>query len=141
MTEAWQAGQNDYVGEVSHEGFRIRKRKTFFQANGFPNAVATGTFKETRETLTIETIIRSQTKWLLPFYAIATLLYLSIFSALGYAAISGAASSELYFLVPFLLVHAGLMFYLPYWLLKRSVAKTRRDLEREFFWIAGRNEK
>jgi len=41
--EAWEASNNDYKGQVTNNGFTIRQRKTFLQAQGISMPTIRGT--------------------------------------------------------------------------------------------------
>jgi len=109
--EAWEASNNDYKGQVTNNGFTIRRRKTFLQAQGISMPTIRGTL-----------IIG------LAFYVIFILAF-----ALS---VTSDENGALVFIIPVILFHMCLMLGIPYFLMKRGVTRTKKNLKRDFFYIA-----
>jgi polyferredoxin len=137
--EAWESSNNDYKGEVSNQGFKVRRRRKFFQAHGQLRAVATGTFTEARDKLTIRTEVRSIFKKMVPLYLIAAFFYLVAIVTLISTGFSDGANGLPAFVLVFILAHAGLLYFMFFYVMRRGVAELKRDLEREFVYLASRD--
>jgi len=133
--EAWESSNNDYKGQVTNDGFTIRRRKTFFQSQGFSMPIVSGTFKEDRDELVIDAEIKSHTKYLVPILVFGLLFYV-VFISVFSLTVAGDENKMLLIVIPFILLHMCMMIGLPYLFMKRSVSRTKRDLERDFFYIA-----
>lgn len=134
--EAWQSSNNIYKGEVTNQGFRLRRRKKFFQIDGRMQTVATSTFTEKRDTLSIHTEVQSMYKKMIPVLGIAASIYL--FAIVLFLSV-GPSHSVLFFVPVILLAHAVFMFTLFYQILKHGVATLKRELEREFVFLANKS--
>lgn len=132
FTDIFSSSKQEYSGEVSEDWFKIKKKRKMFDTN-WNMAVAHGLCVQRDNVLVIQTEINGFTSMMIPFYAIASLIYIfaivMMFSTADAGAITGIA-------IPFLLVHAALMFGIPYFMMRRSVARMKYDLEREYFFIA-----
>lgn len=136
--EAWESSNKNYKGKVSNQGFQLRRRKRFFESNGNMPSVATGTFREDRDKLTITTEVRARVKHMIPFYVMLTIIYTIALLVIGFTTFSDLESPPPVFILPFILVHGAFMFFLPYYIMKRGVAKLKRELEREFVFLANK---
>jgi len=137
--EAWESSKNDYKGEVTNQGFKFRKRKKFFQTNGQIQAIATGTFKEDSDKLSIHTEVRSPISKMMPIFVLGAFVYL--FAIITFVTIN-VASEEInlpYFALVFIVAHAALIFFIFFYISKRSVANLKRELEREFVFLANKS--
>jgi hypothetical protein len=133
--EGWESSNNDYKGQVNNNGFRIRRRKTFFQNNGLGLPIAEGKFTVDGDQLIVDTSIRVNTKFIVPILFVMGFVYLS-FISFGVFSIN---DSEAFFFLPFILLHMALMIGLPYYFMKRGVTRMKKDLERDFFFIASKD--
>ena len=133
--EAWKASNKDYVGMVKYKAFTIRKRRTFFQAQGVSMPVVNGTFAEDGEDLVIEAEIRTHTRFFIPALIFGLAAYLILMLVFAFSG-SVQDSNTLFFIIPVMLLHMSLMLGLPLLIMKRGVARTKKDLKRDFFYIA-----
>lgn len=127
--EAFSSSENEFKGHVTYDGFRIRRRRKFFDAS-MNIAIATGNFVEQDGSLKIKTVINGSTKVFIPFYIILIIFY-SIF----FVAISISKDNDSSWAIPFLLLHASFMFGIPYFMMRRGVKRLKREIEREFFYL------
>jgi hypothetical protein len=130
--DGFSSSNNELKGQVDYNGFKIKRRKRFFDTN-MNFAFADGIFNEQNGTLKIETEINGFSGFFIPFYIILIIFY-SIFIL----AIGNSGNNERYFAIPFLIFHATLMFGIPYFMMRRSVKRLKYELEREFYYIAGK---
>lgn len=133
--EAWEASNNDYKGQVTNNGFTIRQRKTFLQAQGISMPTIRGTFKEEREDLIIEAEIKPHTKFFIPVLIIGLAFYVIFILAFALS-VTSDENGALVFIIPVILFHMCLMLGIPYFLMKRGVTRTKKNLKRDFFYIA-----
>lgn len=133
--EGWESSNNDYKGQVTNNGFTIRRRKTFFQTQGVSMPIINGVFKENREELIIEAEIKSHTKFLVPALIIGLLFYL-VFISIFSLSVAQGENDFLWFVIPVVLIHMSLMLGLPYFIMKRGVSRAKKDLKRDLFYIA-----
>ena len=134
--EAWEASNNDYKGEVTSQGFKIRRRKKFFQSNGQMQAVATGTFTEGRSGLTVRTEITSQSRKMVPLFGFILFFYFIVIGSFALVGFSSSGPKLPMFVLPIIVLHGAFMFFVFYHLAKRSVEHLKRELEREFVFLA-----
>ncbi len=126
--EVFSSKNKEFRGEVSKDGFKIRKRRKLFEAYA-GLAKAEGTFREDKGKLSISTTINGFNSIFIIYYLIVTVLYLGFLVAFFLV-------DEIPLLVfPFLLLHAALMYGIPFFVMRRSVQRMKRDLEREFFYL------
>lgn len=131
--EVFTSSKNRYKGNVSHNGFRIRKRMRFFERN-IGKAIATGRLRDKGDVLCIDTEINGWNNYMIFFYSFLIVFYLIFLGTFMIQDFSG--ESEFFFIVPiFIIIHAMFMFGLPYFMMRRSVKRFKEDLEREFYYI------
>ena len=131
--EAFHSSENDYRGQVSNDGFQIRKRVKLFSSP--PNmAVAKGTFRQKDAMLIIETEVNGFSKLFIPIYIYALVFY-SFFIISDLMRSTTNSEGELLNLT-FLVLHALLFFLIPYFLMRRSTKIMKHELEREFFFLS-----
>ena len=130
--EAFSSSKNEYKGEVSFDGFKIRRRRKMFDVN-MNFAIASGKFIQKDGQLIIETRINSFSGVFIFFYVMLILFYLgmSILELMG--EFSGEDAPFIVF--PMLLIHALFMFGVPYFLMRRSTNRMKYDLERDFYYF------
>ena len=98
-------------------------------------AVAIGSFQSKDNSLIISTEINGFHGTIIPFYIFITIFYLVFIFGFSFATFQVEASGELFFGIPFLLIHAAFMYGIPYFIMKRSTGRMKRELEREFFYM------
>ncbi|SDI45981.1 hypothetical protein [Winogradskyella thalassocola] len=135
--EVFTSSKNLYKGNVNHNGFRIRKRKRFFEKN-IGKTIATGNLREQGETLFINTQIKGWNNSMFLFYGFLSVFYL-IFIVGSFANIFSSDSAFPIFVPIFILIHALFMFGIPYFMMRRSVKRLKEDLDREFHYIISKS--
>lgn len=128
--DAFSSSKKEYKGEVNSRGFKLKRRKKFFDFNK-NIAVAKGTYLQKDNVLVITAEINGFHKMMIPFY-IFILLFYSVF-AFGF--LSNGLFIEQPIMPPFILLHGAFMFGLPYFFMRRSTSRLKHELEREFYFI------
>lgn len=129
--EVFSSSQNELKGQIYENGFKLQRRRRFFDSSA-NLAVATGKLSEKDYLLIIETEINGFNSFFIFFYVFLILIY-SIFLVVGF--VIPTDSGIPFFIIPFIIVHASIMFLLPYFLMRRSVKRLKYELEREFFYL------
>jgi hypothetical protein len=132
--ELFSSSKNEYVGKVKSDGFRIRRKGRFGDTNQ-NISVAKGTLSEQNGQLTIETEINGFNI----FLAFFMVLMLIFFSVIFIVTLTNPRNNNGLFECIFLIIPFSIMFLLPYMLLRSSVKKMKRELEREFFFLTKNN--
>ncbi len=133
--EAFTSSENKFKGSVSHSGFKIRKRRRFFQKN-FGKATATGNLREHGNTLVIDTQINGWNNFMFFFYGFITIIYCVFFGAF----LLNVDSYEFpIFGIFFVIIHAIFMYGIPYFMMRTSVRSLKEDLEREFHFVLSKS--
>lgn len=127
--EVFSSSKNEFKGQVTYEGFRIKRRRRFFGTK-MDLAVAKGSFVEGNGTLKIETEIDGFNSFFLPFYIILIVVYSIFFFNVG-----GPDNNDRDFVFPVMILHASIMFGLPYLIVRSSVKGLKYDIEREFYYL------
>jgi hypothetical protein len=130
--EAFSSSKNEYKGEVSFSGFKIKRRRRFFDMN-MNMAVASGTFTQKDNRLIIHTEINSFKGAMIPFYLF--LIFIYAFFIIGFIVADEVKGNAPFFVFPFILVHGLLMFSIPYFIMRRSTKRLKYELEREFYYL------
>ncbi|KQC29839.1 hypothetical protein [Flagellimonas eckloniae] len=130
--DVFSSSKNEYKGQVGYEGFKIKRRRRFFDMN-MNLAVARGTYRQSNEKLIIETEINGFSGMMIPFYLFAIVFY-SIFIGTFFMTdnIEGNGAG---FALPFILIHAAFMFGIPYFIMRKSTKRMKHELEREFYYM------
>ncbi len=132
--DAFSSGKNEFKGQVGYEGFKIKRKKRFFDMN-MNLAVATGSFTQKEDKLIITTEINGFLNIMIPFYIFLILIYAVTGAVMLF---SEGAGNEVVFAFPFLLFHGAFMMGIPYLIMRGSTRRLKRELEREFYFIAKR---
>lgn len=128
--EVFSSSKKDFKGTVNYEGFKIKKRKKLFD-RGFNVAIAEGTYTVQNEKLLIETEINGFNTFGIPFYILISIVY-AIFLV---SFISTMPSEFLSSVLPIFIIHGIIMLLVPYFMMKRSVAQLKHELERELYFL------
>ncbi|AUC15859.1 hypothetical protein BTO06_12165 [Tenacibaculum sp. SZ-18] len=130
--DVFSSSKNEYKGEVSFNGFKIKRRRKFFDMN-MNMAVAKGTYSQKDDKLIIDTEINGFHGMMIPFYIFCIIIYgVFIVGFLSADEIGGNAPG---FAFPFIIIHAAFMMGIPYFIMKRSTKRLKHELEREFFYL------
>ena len=128
--EMLNSGKNEYKGQVNFEGFKIRKRRKFFDSISSISS-AEGAFFEQNSKLRIDIEINCFSSFLIP-----VLIFLVILYSISLVTILGSDGETALIAIPFLLIHGTILTTLPYFMMRRSIQKLKYDLEREFIYIS-----
>ena len=135
FTEVFSSSNNNYIGSVSGNEFELRKRVRFFEANK-GGAIAKGKMQQEGDNLIIDIQVNGFKKSLIFFYILITLFYVFFIGILGFSSFTGTEDSNMpLFIIPFLLLHGVMMYYIPIYAIRRSVKNIKSDLERDFFYF------
>ena len=133
LFEIFNSSKKEYRGTVGYNNFEIQRREFYSYQNQL-QAKVKGNLYQNGEKLVIESEISGYSPWLLLIFIFLLFVYASFLGAFLFTGADFGAES--FFILPFLAIHAALMFYVPYRMLKRAVEKSKYDLEREFFYLA-----
>lgn len=128
--EAFSSSDNDFVGTVNQHEFQLRRRKRFFEYNS-NFAIAKGFYEQQGETLLVHSKIIGFHNIMIVFYVFIIMIY-GIF-AISIMTMGDGAGIGLF--LPFLIIHATFMLGIPYFVMRRSVKKMKRELEKEFYFM------
>lgn len=128
--EAFSNSKNEYVGKVNYDGFKIRKRRKFFdrQAN---LAIVNGRMKENGEKLEVSMEINGLVKFFLFFYGFFVLIF--IFVVVPTFVINSPESIG--FFLPIAILQLSFITFIPYFVMKKSTRNMKRNIERELFFL------
>jgi hypothetical protein len=127
--EAFKSSKNEYVGTITYDSFKVRRRKRLFEMrHGY--AVAEGTFKQNENKLIINSTIKGFRGIFFVFIVLLSFIYIA-----GFFTIILSDFNQTGFALPFLLLHAAFMFGIPYFMLRRSVSRMKYDLERDLYFL------
>ncbi len=130
--EAFSLSKNEYKGHVGYDGFRIKRRRRFFDMN-MNLAIAKGNYRQKGNNLIIETEINGFRGMMVPFYIFLIVFYaIFIFGFFSTGNFEGAPKG---FLGAFILIHAAFMFGIPYFIMRRGTKRFKHELEREFYYM------
>jgi hypothetical protein len=129
--EAFSSSKNEYKGVVTSDSFRIRRRRRFFDM-AISMAVAEGSFRQRENMLIIESTISAFRTVFMPFIGLILVGYISLIVAFVSSDTPGESG---WFFLPFILIHAAIMLGIPYFIMRRGVARMKYELEREFFYM------
>jgi hypothetical protein len=126
------SSKNEYKGEVSFNGFKIKRRRTFFDMN-MNIAVANGTYSQKDDKLIISTEINGLHGIMIPFYIFCIIIYGVLI--VGFLSADEIGGKAIGFAFPFIIFHAVFMMVVPYLIMRRSTKKLKHQLEREFYCL------
>lgn len=130
--DVFSSNKKEYKGMVSYESFRIKRKRKFFD-NRASNAIASGRFENRENRLIIHAEINGFHNGMIFFYIIITVFYLFFLST--FIGFSQADSGFSFFGLPFILIHALLMYSIPYFVMRRASKRLKHNLEREFYYL------
>jgi hypothetical protein len=127
--EIFSSSKNEYIGTVTYDSFKLRRRKRIFDMKqGY--AIVEGTFKQNENTLIINSTIKGF-RGIFIFYLVALLFaYMAGFFAFIFSDVSQPIWLPLFFLL-----HAAFMFGIPYFIMRKSVSRMKYDLERDLYFM------
>ena len=131
--EVFSRCTKEFKGQVGYDSFKIRRRRRIFDVN-MNGAVAEGTYRQSGASLIIEAEVRSFHGVMIPLYLFLILFYIGFISAFFF--IGDLHIQVIVLLISVGLVHGGLMFGIPYIMMRRSLARMKYELEREFYYMA-----
>jgi hypothetical protein len=133
--EVLSSSKNQYKGSITLDSFVMRRRKAFGTSNFVPGSVQ-GTFLQRNEKLHIDANITAYSGFGIKFFLIMLCIFYSVALAFTInAAFLDASSSAPAWSIPFIFVHATIMFGIPYFLMRATVKKIKYDLERDIFFM------
>lgn len=130
--DMFSTSKKEYKGEVNESGFKIKRKRKFFDMN-FNLAVAKGKITQEGDHLIINTEINGFNNMMIPFYILCILAYGVLIPVSIFA--NNIDRPVFDFFLPFILVHATFMMGIPYFVMRRSTSRLKYDLEREFYFL------
>jgi hypothetical protein len=137
--DVFSSSSNEYKGHVDFNGFKIKRRRRFFDTN-MNWAVAKGEFINQNEKLIIKTEINGFSRILIPFIVFLLIFYLLFLGGFSYTLVREGDAGESFVFLLFVIIHAAFMFGIPYIVMRRSTSRMKRELEREFYYIMQKSE-
>ncbi len=130
--EAFSANNKIYKGFVDFEGFKMKRRKTFFDSN-MSLAKAEGTFSQNGKILVIEAEISGFTLDIKIMYTVVLVFLIAISTFLFVK--GGKTHNPPISILPILIFQGIIFLVVPYFLMRKSVSRMKYELEREFFYL------
>jgi hypothetical protein len=130
--EVFSSSKNEYKGTVGYDSFEIRKKRKFFDKT-MSLAVVKGTLTQQRKKLIIDAEANTFNGMMVFYFIFLIIIYL-IFIA-GFIILSVTGSGFPFIAIPFIIIHAGLMFFVPYFLMRKSLKHIESILEKDFFYL------
>ncbi len=127
--EAFSFSKNEFKGQVNEDGFKLRKRRKFFEINN-NFAIATGSIIDEDGQLTINTEIKGFNNFMIIFYIFLIIFYVFFIGVMFFS-----SDKREWIFLPFIFMHGAFMALIPYFVLRRSVKRMKYDLERELFYL------
>ena len=131
--DMFSSSKNEYKGKVNNEGFKIKRKRRFFDMN-LNMAVASGKYEQKGEILMIETEINGFNTMMILFYVFCIFIYSVLIIGFVTADEIGGNMPRV-FALPFILFHAALVMGIPYFMMRQSTQRLKRELEREFYYL------
>ncbi|OHX65424.1 hypothetical protein [Flammeovirga pacifica] len=130
--DVFSSSKNEYKGEVSFNGFKIKRRRKFFDTN-MNMAVANWTYSQKEGKLIINTEINGFHGMVIPFYIFCIIIYGAFIVGLLSADKIGGNAPGL--ALPFIIIHVAFMMGIPYFIMRRGTKRLKHELAREFFYL------
>ncbi|PJJ59249.1 hypothetical protein [Hymenobacter chitinivorans] len=130
--DMFSSSKNEYRGHVYSDGFKIKRKRKFFDAN-MSLAVAEGRFTQQEQNVVIATEINGFSGLMIPFFGFILVFY-AIF-LIGFLFSASRNGSQTFVALPFIFLHASFMLGIPYFIMRRGVSKMKHELEREFYYM------
>jgi NADH:ubiquinone oxidoreductase subunit 3 (subunit A) len=128
--DIFSSSKKEFKGQIGSTGFKIKRKRRFFDTN-MNTAIAKGAFSENNGAISIETEINGFPNSYILYY-----IFLIVFYSIVIIIVSFSNTNAKLWSIPFLLVHGTLMFFVPYFMMRRSVKRLKYELEREFYYFA-----
>ena len=135
--DMFSSSKNEYKGNVGFEGFKIKRRRRFFDMN-MNFAIAKGKFIQRDNLLIIETEIKGFHGMMIPTLIILIFIYSFFIGA--FLMSDNIEGNEDGFAIPFLIFHAVFMLGIPYLVMRRSINRMKHDLERELYYMTKKSQ-
>jgi hypothetical protein len=129
--EKFGSSKNEYKGTVEDGSFKIRRRRKLFDMN-MNLAVVSGSYRQRDHILFIEAEVNGFHGVFIPFYIFLPIFYLVAIAAF----LLSENASQMWFVLPFMLLHAVFMMGIPYFVMRRSVNRMKYEVERDFYFLA-----
>lgn len=132
FSDVFSSSKKEYKGSIDNKEFLIKKKKRFFDTK-MSFAKVHGTYREVGGKLIIDSEIKGFDTKMYFFFGFAIIFYLIFIGIVSFVDLDNESR---FFILPFIFVHAVMMFGIPYFMMRRSVNKMKYDLEREFHYLS-----
>lgn len=122
-----------FKGKVSHDSFELKRIRKLFGAKAMWAAKVQGKFTSSGDKLVVDIEINGVTPLMIPYAIFTVIVYVGSLAAVFLS--EGMSDTLKASFVPFLLFHAALMFGLPYFTIRRSLASVKYDIERDIHFM------
>ncbi|UOQ55425.1 hypothetical protein [Hymenobacter cellulosivorans] len=130
--DMFSSSKNEYRGHVYANGFKIKRKRKFFDAN-MSLAAAEGSFTQQDQNVVIATEVNGFSGLMIPFFGFILVFY-AIF-LVGFLVSAGRNDGQAFVALPLIFFHALFMLGIPYFMMRRGVSKMKHELEREFYYM------
>ena len=126
--EPFMGGKLDFRGQVSQNGFKIRRKKRFFDYNR-SSAIVTGQVSQKNEQTKVNMEINSFNNSIYFVIGGLALMCLVFFS------IAFSISDFPIFVLPIVLLHGFFMIGIFAYTMRKSTSQLKKDIEKELYYI------
>ena len=134
--DLFSKSRNAYKGTVNYDSFELMRKRKFFESR-VSFVKMKGTFRQKSEKLIVETELNAFHVMMLPLIAVILLVYGFTLIAVFTGAIPDSEQGSFVpiWMIPFILLHAALMFGVPYYMLRRGMRTVKYNFERDLFFM------
>lgn len=127
--EIFSSSKKEFKGSVGVNNFKIRKKRKFLdRSSGL--AIAKGKVRQKENTTIIEAEISSFKNIMFFFIGFIALVYIIVISQIGFN-----TEEVPFFAIPFILIYGALMIGIPWFVLRKSTSRLKKELEKDFYFM------
>lgn len=128
--EVFSSSQREYKGMVYDNGFKIRRRRKFFDGN-LNYAIAEAVYSEVEGEELAEIKITGLNDFVVLYYFLLIVMFPVFFNSLYFEGVEAGTRA-------FIIAHTLLMLLLPLYAINRSVKKLKETLQRDFYILSNK---
>lgn len=135
--EALKTSKHEYKGTVNSNDFKIRKKLTLFNNKHGGMPIIHGKIRQVNTLIYLDVEINGFKK-VFVFFLVFMALFYSI-GIIGFLITSKSNEAFPLFFIPLLILHGFIMIFLPVFFIRKGIKATKKELEKDFFFMANRN--